>query len=33
MSSVMIKCTRFGGRKGVPSRDDVDALVNATYGK
>lgn len=32
-AAAAIKCTRFGGRKGVPSRDDVDALVNATYGK
>ena len=31
-SAAAIKCTRFGGRKGIPNRQEVDALVAATYG-
>jgi sulfofructose kinase len=27
-----LKCTRFGGRLGCPSRSDVEACVRATYG-
>ncbi len=26
-ASAAIKCTRFGGRKGIPSRDEVDAFL------
>ena len=31
-SAAAIKCTRFGGRKGIPNRQEVDSLVAATYG-
>lgn len=31
-AAASLKCTRFGGRLGCPSRDEVEALVVATYG-
>ncbi|MFO1413316.1 MAG: PfkB family carbohydrate kinase [Burkholderiales bacterium] len=31
-AAASLKCTRFGGRLGCPTRAEVDALVTATYG-
>jgi sulfofructose kinase len=31
-SAAAIKCSRFGGRKGIPSRHEVEALMRSTYG-
>lgn len=31
-AAASLKCTRFGGRMGCPTRPEVDALVRATYG-
>ena len=30
-SAAAIKCSRFGGRKGIPSRYEVEALMRSTY--
>ena len=30
-SAAAIKCSRFGGRKGIPSRHEVEALMRSTY--
>ena len=32
-AAAAIKCSRFGGRAGIPTRHEVEALVEATYGK
>ena len=31
-AAAAIKCTRFGGRSGIPHREEVESLVNETYG-
>jgi sulfofructose kinase len=31
-SAAAIKCSRFGGRKGIPSRHEVETLMRSTYG-
>jgi sulfofructose kinase len=32
-AAAAIKCSRFGGRIGIPTRHEVETLVEATYGK
>ena len=32
-AAAAIKCSRFGGRVGIPTRHEVETLVEVTYGK